>query len=159
MALVAEHPQAIIKDSLKSYQRQQNNCIFYARGDRSVQAHINDVLWHFEYSVNETNEVLQGVDLISFDTYANRILRKRKSEKDYCYPQHEFLHLWLIYYSNCSKAEADKQITQLQAKERAETQSRFGDIPLTIPPESQNSLDTFFDKDNKVVSLDAYRKK
>jgi len=164
MGLVAEHPQTI-EDSLESYQQQQNNCAFYPRGDRSVQAHINDVLWHFEYSVNETGEVPHGIDLIGFDTYANRILRKRKGEKDYFYPQHEFLHLWLTHYGNCNTADADRQIEQLQAKERTEAQSRFDDITeLSIPPESQNSSDTAFDKDafdqeSKVVSLDAYRKK
>ncbi|MCU7939705.1 MAG: hypothetical protein KZQ64_03065 [gamma proteobacterium symbiont of Bathyaustriella thionipta] len=164
MALVADHSQTI-EDSLENYQHQHNNCAFYPRGDRSVQAHINDVLWHFEHSVNETGEVPQGVDLIGFDTYANRILRKRKGEKDYFYPQHEFLHLWLTHYGDCNEAGADKQIEQLQAKERAQAQSKYDDIlEVTIPPELQNSSDTTvnrdaFDQESKVVSLDSYRKK
>ena len=157
MTLVADHPQTII-DSLENYTQQQNGYAFYQRGAHSVQTHINDVFWHFERSAEETGEVLQNVDLIGFDAYVNRILRNRKGEKDYFYPQHKFLRSWLIHYGQCTKAEADQHIDSLQAQERAEAQSLFGDITeLPLPTETQNISDVDFDNTN-VVSLDDYRK-
>ena len=158
MALVTDSPQ-VIADSLENYTHQHHSCAFYQRGDRSVQSHVNDVLWHFEHSVEEVGKVLQDVELIGFDSYINRILRNRKGEKDYYYPQHKFLRAWLSNYGECSEEEADRLIENLQARERADAQARFDDITeRSLQTESQNISDAHFDNMNNVVSLDAYRK-
>lgn len=158
ISLVTDNPQ-VIEDSLDNYHRQHHSCAFYQRGDRSVQSHINDVFWHFEQAVLEIGEVFQNIDLIGFDTYANRILRNLKDKKDYCYPQHELLRSWLIHYGNYSKAQTNKMMQKLQEQERIQAQSLFDDI-IEFPLEKEDGdiSDEKF-KNNNVVSLDAYRKK
>ncbi|MDX2504527.1 MAG: hypothetical protein QNL62_08630 [Gammaproteobacteria bacterium] len=159
MTLVSDNPQ-VIEDSLENYVHQHHSCAFYQRGDRSVQSHINDILWRFERSVEEIGEVPLGVDLIGFDVYVNRLLRNRKGEKDYFYPQHEFLRAWLTHYGECSEAEANRLMENLKAQERAEAQSRYDDIiELPVQADSQNASDAHFDKNTNVISLDSYRKK
>jgi len=156
---IADNASAI-ENSLDQYAHHHQSCAFYQRGDRSVQTHMNDVLWHFERSVDEIGEVPHDVDLIGFDVYVNRILRKRRAEKDYFYPQHEFLYAWLIHFGECSEAEADKHIEGLKVQERAEFQAQYnGLFDLDMPTEAPSSSGVHPDKNDNVISLSAYRKK
>ncbi|MCW8932032.1 MAG: hypothetical protein OQL19_17590 [Gammaproteobacteria bacterium] len=163
MALLANNVAGnalAIENSLGLYANHHHSCAFYQRGDRSVQNHINDVLWHFEYLADEMGEIPQGVDLIGFDVSVNRLLRKRQADKDYFYPQHEFLHDWLTHYGECSEPEADNFIEGLKAQERAEFQAQFGGIEdLDLQDDSLISSNIHSDKIDNVISLDLYRKK
>ncbi len=100
------------------------------------------------------------VDLIGLDAFANQLLRKRKAEKDYFYPQREFLHAWLRHYGEYSTAQADACIDSLKAKERADFAARHPDlIPQTEHMDTSLSSDAHTDLSNNVIALDAYRKK
>jgi hypothetical protein len=149
-----------IDTSLDIYRHQHHSRAFYLRGDRSVQAHINDVAWHFGRWADEMGGVPTEVDLISFDVFANQMLRKRKAEKDYFTPQREFLRGWLTHYGAHSTAEADECIDRLNAKERADSAARYpASMPsienkgASLPSEAHPELGS------NVISLDAYRKK
>ncbi len=149
-----------IDSSLERYRHQHNSSAFYLRGDRSVQAHINDVVWHFRSWADDRGAVPTKVDLIGQDFFVNQLLRKRKAEKDYFTPQNEFLHAWLTHYGEYSMAQADESIANLKAKERADFAAKHPD--LFPSRELQNTsvpsdADTGFG--NNVISLDAYRKK
>jgi len=174
MSATNANPQAI-DTSLERYRQQHNSCAFYLRGDRSVQAHINDVVWHFRRWTDDcgysSGEVPTGVDLIAQDAFVNQLLRKLKPEKDYVYPQREFLHAWLRRYGEYSTAEADESIDHLKAKERAEFAARHPELMASrdlIPstnsnPASESSdhsepSDVRTDFGSNVISLDAYRK-
>ncbi|OUS25998.1 hypothetical protein A9Q99_19670 [Gammaproteobacteria bacterium 45_16_T64] len=146
MIAVNASPQTI-EASLERYLHQHQGCAFYLRGDRSVQAHINDVAWHFRHWVEDWRRVPTGVDLIGLDIFVNQLLRKRKAEKNYFTPQHEFLHAWLIHYGEYCTAQADECIDRLKAKERADFAARHPD--LVTPTEHADN----------VISLDAHRKK
>ncbi len=166
MAAVNADSQAI-DSSLERYYHQHNSRAFYLRGDRSVQSHINDVVWHFRNSVDESQEVPTEVDLIGFDDFANQLLRKRKAEKDYFYPQREFLHAWLRHYGEYNIVQADACIEILREKERAELAVRNPNLSHSEsgrpnpPTDSSLSSDDHTDKTlgNNVISLDAFRKK
>jgi hypothetical protein len=151
-------PQTI-DTSLERYFHQHNRCAFYQRGDRSVQAHVNDVAWHFYSWADEMGEVPTEVDLISFDVFANQLLRKRKAEKDDFTPQHAFLHQWLKRYGEHSTAQADARIDSLRAKDRVDFAARYPE--LISPSEcTDNNLpaDAPIGVSNNVIELDAYRK-
>jgi hypothetical protein len=174
-----------IESSFERYSHQHNNCAFYQRGDRSAQAHINDVVWHFRRWVDDLGDVPTGVDLIGHDVFANQLLRKRKAEKDYFYPQREFLHAWLRSYGEHNIAQADACIDMLQAKARADFAARHPELvhlrsgrlepdhsePEHAEPghsksmqpnestESPGVTGTHTARSNNVISLDAYRKK
>ncbi|MBL4761450.1 MAG: hypothetical protein JKY93_01970 [Gammaproteobacteria bacterium] len=159
-----------INTSLERYRHQHHSRAFYLRGDRSVQAHINDVAWHFRRWADDFGDVPTGVDLIGIDAFVNQLLRKRKAEKDYFYPQREFLHAWLIHYGEHNTAQADACIDSLQAKERADFAARH---PELVHPESGHSesdhpseptdtpclMGVHIELSNNVIALDAYRKK
>lgn len=146
--------------SLERYRHQHNRCAFYLRGDRSVQAHINDVVWHFRRCVDDWGDVPTEVNLINFDIFANQILRKRKAEKDYFIPQHEFLHAWLKHYGEYSTAQADACINSLNAKERAAFVARHPELYQSREPTDTRYLKgDHASPSNNVIVLDAYRKK
>ena len=66
------------------------------RSDRSVQAHINDVVWHFIQTVNANGCVPDNEgEMLHFSNYVNRILRKTKQSRDYTQPDEEMLLFWL----------------------------------------------------------------
>lgn len=160
--------------SLERYRHLHNSRAFYLRGDRSVQAHINDVVWHFRHWVDNSSDdcfnnlggVPTGVDLIGQDVFANQLLRKRKAEKNYFTPQREFLHTWLRHYGEYNTAQADACIDSLNAKERADFAARHPDLIASsdLMPASEKTApslpsDAHTDFGNNVISLDAYRKK
>jgi len=105
------------------------------KGDN--QSFLNNLEHHLTVHIHEM--------MISVN--ANPLLRKRKAEKDYFTPQHEFLHAWLIHYGEYSTAQADRCIDLLKAKERADFAARHPG--LVAPTEHADN----------VISLDAYKKK
>ena len=159
MSAINADSQAI-DASLEHYRQQHNSCAFYLRGDRSVQAHINDVAWHFRRWADDAGDVPTEVDLIGQDVFANQLLRKRKAEKDYFTPQREFLHAWLTHYGEYSTARADESINRLKAKERADFAARHPGLNLqTGHREPSLSSDAPAEPGNNVIALDAYRNK
>lgn len=119
-----------IKLSLEHYHQKHNSHIFFQRGDRSIQAHINDVAWHFCDWIYEEGAIPTGNNLINFDYFANQMLRKRKGDKDYFIPQHQFLSAWLKNYAKYSAAKINKYIDILKLKERADFEERHKSLIL-----------------------------
>ena len=149
-----------IDTSLERYRHQHHSRVFYQRGDRSVQAHINDVAWHFRRWADDSGNVPTGVDLIGHDVFANQLLRQRKAEKTYFSPQREFLHAWLRHYGEYNTAQADVCIDSLQAKERADFAARHPDLIRPKEPTEPSCLTGAHTAlSNNVIALDAYRKK
>ncbi|MFT6985643.1 MAG: hypothetical protein ACJAT7_001458 [Psychromonas sp.] len=70
-------------------------CEFYQRGDRSVQAHINDVAWHLERCVYDDAFDFHPQSCLEFNQFTGKTLRKTKGQKDYFYPSEEFVANWL----------------------------------------------------------------
>jgi hypothetical protein len=87
--------QVEIEYCLDEYDKKVSTCAFHARSDRSVQTHINDVLWHLERHCYEDGMLLEDVDLIGFNLFTGQILRSTKTTKDYFTPEQEFLRSWL----------------------------------------------------------------
>lgn len=72
-----------ITNCLDSYDREVNTCAFHARSDRSVQAHINDVLWHLERHCYEDGMLLEGGELIGFNLFTGQFPRNAKGRKSH----------------------------------------------------------------------------
>ncbi len=108
--------------------------------------------------------------VFGLDAFANQLIRKRKTEKDYFTPQHEFLHAWLKHYGEHNSFQADACIDILKAKERADFAAQYPELShpeLINPRESSDTLCLTGDhtvannveSNNNVIALDAYRKK
>jgi hypothetical protein len=53
---------------IDSFDNKVNTCAFHARSDRSVQAHLNDALWHLEAHSYQNGMLLEMQDLLKFKT-------------------------------------------------------------------------------------------
>ncbi|EOG1048699.1 hypothetical protein ACK24S_003600 [Vibrio fluvialis] len=79
---------------------------FCQRGDRSVQSHINDVAWHFEYRVHQVGSLPDGQEqCASFDEWVNDMIRSTKTQKDYFHPDEEMFLLWMGHYGDLDSSE------------------------------------------------------
>lgn len=64
--------------------------------DRSVQAHINDVIRELDWMAHDIGYLpKQASHEFNFGLRVNQMLRKRKGDKDYFYPLEELRGLWL----------------------------------------------------------------
>ena len=131
--------------------KQFNHCAFYTRGDRSVQAHINDVAWHFNGYSESLNAVPQDEELLNFDDLVNELLRQDKVIKDYFYPYQRFLHHCLIQINQSNKREADQLIDDLKSRVLAKY------TPVSASLNEDDKEIPLVNRDN-VISLDAFRK-
>lgn len=153
-----------IENSIYEYQKQYSNLTYYARGDRSVQSNINDVVWHFRQHTSEIDAVPTGVHLISQDVFVNHTLRKRKTDKEYFYPHHEFLRQWLIHFAHQSEQEAHEGVTLLHEREKSEVASRHPALfeGVSETPRNLSCANTEAMRPNRasnVVYLEDFRKK
>ncbi|MCF1428943.1 MAG: hypothetical protein LPD71_13745 [Shewanella sp.] len=95
--------------------------IFCQRGDRSVQSHINDVVWQFENRVYQIGCLPDGQEeAASFDEWINSLIRSTKQKKDYFHPDEEMFIDWMQTYSELGDNE-DKLIRQLFGSLRRQT--------------------------------------
>lgn len=83
-----------IAHCLDHYDREVKSCAFHARSDRSVQAHLNDVLWHLERHCYEDGMLLDDVDLLGFNLFANQFPRNSKHKKSSFFPNEELVMQW-----------------------------------------------------------------
>ena len=68
--------------------------VFYKRGDRSVQTHINQVFDHAYYCAYEGEGLpVETMDLVDFDATTNRLLRRIGSKGDYFLPDERQLQM------------------------------------------------------------------
>lgn len=70
---------------------------YFKGSDRSVMAHISQVVDHLRYLVEDEGLPLpeNGADAVSFGLAINEALRKRKGERDYFIPLEVFRDFWL----------------------------------------------------------------
>ena len=76
------------------YDNKVNTCAFHARSDKSVQAHINDVLFRLESQCNEGDMLIKEADLLLFNVFTSEYPRKSKNRKEYFFPKAIFVHTW-----------------------------------------------------------------
>ena len=114
-----------IEESLDVFTADYNQCAFYQRGDRSTQAHINDVAWHVELETDKTGEVPVDEDAIGFEIFVNQLLRKGRGNKDYFEPREEFAQMWLQQFAHLKPNKAASLIEAFKENIRARNRARF----------------------------------
>ncbi|PHM27984.1 DUF6933 domain-containing protein [Xenorhabdus innexi] len=91
--------KASFEHMLKRFLKMHSKPYFCQRGDRSVQRHINDVAWHFDYHVYEIDEFPKDREqAASFDKWVNSLLRNTKQSKDYFHPEEAMFIEWMQRY-------------------------------------------------------------
>lgn len=144
-----------ITEAINEYFSSFNQCIFYARGDRSVQAHINDVAWYFENYSTSSNCMPAGEELLDFDNFANELLRKTKIQPDYFVPEVNFLHRALIEIAQVPQTDAERFIEESQSQRREEFKAQL----TRSEAEHITQYGNVTDGVNNIISLDKYKKR
>ena len=146
---------------LKEFTEQHSGFRFYQRSDRSVQAHINDVVWHFRNQVESSGFPKSETEAARFDRFANELLRKTKLSDDYFTPSDEMTISWLSRYFGVT----EETILAVRKTMKELAISKFDDLfdnsqralkSDTTSHKNKSTENTTF-PDN-VVSLAAYRK-
>ncbi|GGQ21620.1 DUF6933 domain-containing protein [Shewanella litoralis] len=81
--------------ALEQYDNKYNTCAFHARGDRSVQGHLNDVAWHLERQCFEEGMLLEPYDWTAFSAFVGQIPRNAKGRGKHFFPNKAFMDVWL----------------------------------------------------------------
>lgn len=93
--------------------------VFCQRSDRSVQSHINDVVWHFGNAVNDVGRLPNNDEEGSvFDEWVNGILRSTKAQPDYFYPDEDMFIEWITLYGGMAVEEQDSVRVYFQQKRK-----------------------------------------
>ena len=151
----------LVDESLNDYNATHENCAFHQRGDRSVQATMNDVTWYFDCDVHENGYIPQDFELIKFDAFVNQLLRKHKNKKEYFSPHHEFLRNWLVNYSGLNDETITDKINQFKQDEAAffaQEREHADDINVEKAEQTLPSSLSNVSNASNVVCLDAFRK-
>lgn len=85
-------------ECIAQYNAAVSGCTFHQRSDRSVQAHMKEVVWHLQGICEERGPITERLDCLMFDVIASQILRKRANEKDYFQANEAFYAYWLATF-------------------------------------------------------------
>ncbi len=97
--------------------------------NRSVQAHINDVIWHFKEQINKADRLPKNDDeMFASGCFVNRLLRKTNQDKDYFIPEDRMINFWSESFLDHGTAKTETML---------------------LPSKIQN---------NKIISLSEFRK-
>ncbi|HHL19584.1 MAG TPA: hypothetical protein ENJ33_07600 [Thiothrix sp.] len=84
-----------IQSYVDDFVEQHPQVLLCQRGDRSVQSHINDVVWHLSTQVEKTGKLPTDInELINLGVFVNQLLRTTKQIKDYFYPYEMMRNQW-----------------------------------------------------------------
>ena len=97
--------------------------------NRSVQAHINDVIWHFKNQIDNADRLPKNDDeMFASGCFVNRLLRKTNQDKDYFIPEDRMINFWSESFLDHGTAKTETML---------------------LPSKIQN---------NKIISLSEFRK-
>ncbi|WP_063336803.1 MULTISPECIES: DUF6933 domain-containing protein [unclassified Marinomonas] len=124
--------------------------VYYQQGNRSVQAHMNDVAFHFENFAHEVGCLPKDDDeASSFDDWVNSRIRSTKEKKEHFYPDEEMFIHWMQNYSKLDNNEDEiaRQLFQTLRQEilKAQLQDADDTDPEGFPHEIQNELSNIID--------------
>lgn len=106
----AQMDQSEATKYIEQYNATINTCTFHLRGDRSVQAHINEVVWHLQVLCERQGDITESLDCLLFSVAAAKILRKRNGEKEYFQADEVFFAYWLKTFSPQPQVTANNVI-------------------------------------------------
>jgi len=148
-----------LEDSLAHYDAAHFSSAFHQRGDRSVQATLNDVAWHIDCQAHDNGYLPEDYALIKFDAFVNQLLRKNRTRKDYFQPNHEFLSAWLNEYSEFSKTDISNKIKTFKKQESSLRRQEYAIDVIKENSENNISKGNISFIASNIVSLDSFRKK
>lgn len=106
----AQMEQSEATKYIEQYDASINTCIFHQRGDRSVQAHMKEVVWHLQALCERQGSISERLDCLLFSVTSSKILRKRSGEKEYFQANEVFFDYYLKTFSPQPQVTANSVI-------------------------------------------------
>ncbi|RUR14899.1 hypothetical protein ELY21_15265 [Legionella sp. km535] len=154
---MSKQDATMFETAMKAFIESHHDCSFTQRGDRSVQAHINDVFMRLPYEQYRwEDDVPTEEELFTSDFRNNDTPRKRKQDKDYLFPTEMLLSAWLTQYANLNEQTVKHTISQYQQTKKDLWRSQFDididnlnfdDLEALIAEELSNNILSFEDED------------
>ncbi|KTD20373.1 DUF6933 domain-containing protein [Legionella londiniensis] len=111
--------ESISKKSMDSFVESHHEYAFVQRGDRSVQAHIKDVFFNFQYEqFRWEDDIPTEEELFFSDLRHNDTPRRRRHDKDYIFPTEIMFMTWLSRYANVDEQTIAHAMSQFRFKSR-----------------------------------------
>jgi hypothetical protein len=146
---------------LKEFTDQHPGFRFFQRSDRSVQSHINDVVWHFRNQIEDYGFPTSQSEAAIFDRFANELLRKTKGSNDYFTPSEEMILKWLTNYFGAT----EEKLTLTRKTLKDYSMSKFDrlfdpseQLPIAAKTNTNDQSTAKTPLPDNVISLAAYRK-
>ncbi len=118
--------ETMLETTMIAFLKSHHEYAFVQRGDRSVQAHINDVFIGLPYEQYRwEDDVPTEEELFVSDFRNNDTPRKRKQDKDYIYPTEILFSAWLSHYANLDEQTIKHTINQYQQTKKDLWRSQF----------------------------------
>lgn len=137
--------EAIFEIGMTFFLKNHNEYAFVQRGDRSVQAHINDAFMSLQYEPYQWEYNIPTEDeLLTSDLKRNDTPRKRKQDKDYLFSNELFFQDWLLNYTSLSKQDIKCTINQY----RQQIKELWG-FPFDMEVDALH-FDEFFNEESDV---------
>ena len=89
-----------IESMVNSINRKHQGFIICNKSNRSVQAHINDVVWHFKHGVDTIGCLPNMHKANDFCCCINNFLRKTVHDKEYFIPNDKMKNFWTGMFTN-----------------------------------------------------------
>lgn len=116
-------------DTMTKFLQRHRDFRFFLRPDRSVQAHLKDVVWHLQDQTEMAGELPEGHEECGmFDEFANEILRSTKGRKGYFVPVEEMLCEWLTDYSGLTAQGESKLRAKIRENKQRSMQDQIAAI-------------------------------
>ncbi|HAT6979531.1 TPA: hypothetical protein F8R96_16355 [Legionella pneumophila] len=120
--------ETLLNASMELFLKNHHEYAFVPRGDRSVQAHINDALMNLQYEQYRwEDDIPTEEELFISDLRHNDTPRKRKQDKDYIFPTEILFSTWLSHYANL-----DEQTIKHTFSKYRQTNSQLWKFPFDI---------------------------
>lgn len=126
--------KTMLETTMKAFSKSHHEYAFVQRGDRSVQAHINDVFMALYYEQYRwEDDAPSEEELFVTDIRNNDTPRKRKQDNDSIFPTKILFSTWLSHYANLDEQTIMHTISQYQQTKRDLWKSQFDiDIDAVI---------------------------
>ncbi|CAA6805805.1 MAG: Unknown protein [uncultured Thiotrichaceae bacterium] len=99
MSLMHDSPMGHFERNMKVLAKHHAKTLICKRNHRSVQSHINDVVWHLQNHAKNTGALpATPKEVVNFGVFVNKQLRSTKAMPDYFYPYERMQEQWSKWF-------------------------------------------------------------
>ncbi len=126
MSILFDMPFSQLETHMEQFIKKHPQTLVCQRNDRSVQSHINDVVWNLENHCHEMGTLPVDMDeLMNLEVFINQLLRSVKGSKDYFHPYEKMKALWQQQFPDLSQESATSSSLEEYFEHRDERADKY----------------------------------